>query len=70
MPLTAKKKVKANKVYRGPRGSKVKVEEISFTQLDGLPPCPKDTVRVVNYGSANGRVGRPRKGRNPFGLAI
>lgn len=48
----------------------MKVEDIHFTQLDRLPPAPRGTVRVVNYGSKNGRVGRPRKGGSPFGLVL
>ena len=58
------------------RGKKVKtkakvvIEEMRFTQAAGKPPAPKGTVRLINYGSRWGRVGRPRKCYNPGGLAV
>lgn len=61
----------AGKVKKGSKKSavRVRVESISFTRLDNLPPAAPGTVRVVNYGSCNGRVGRPRKRATLVGMS-
>jgi hypothetical protein len=56
---------------RGAKDGPPLVEVVHYTKLGaGLPPAVPGVLRVINYGSNNGRRGRPRSEENPMGIAF